>query len=89
MNVIKYSDVEYLLTARYLSSKISQIDSWPEDVQNGKSNVDALLRFIELYEQLGEMMREYKDLLKLDQQALESVGMTMKLQDLEAAALWK
>lgn len=87
--LIKYSDIQFMLTANSLSSKINDIEVTPAAATMGESNVEAMKKYIELYELMGQMMQEYKELLNLDQDALKEVGRTMKLQDLEIKKLWR
>lgn len=89
MKIISYSDVMYTLTVNNLKQKINHITSWPEEPEAGDSNVAAMLKFIDLYEKAGEMMREYKDLLAVDQQSLKEAGNTIELQDLAISKRWK
>ena len=87
--MIKYSDVQYFLRVNSLGNKISRIDTSIEKASTGETNVKAVKAFIELYEELGKLLVDYKDLLEQDQKAVVKVGLTMKLQDMDIAKLFR
>ncbi|MBO5460393.1 MAG: hypothetical protein J5983_01175 [Ruminococcus sp.] len=89
MGLIEYSDVKYATAVGNIGLKILGIGTSLPDVEKGETNVDAMEKFVDLYEQLGEMMVEYKDLLKLDQESLCKVGLAIKLQDLELTKIFR
>ena len=87
--MIKYSDIQYMIAVKALGDNINAICTTPTGADGGATNVDAMRKFIELYQELGAMMNEYHKFLQFDQQTLLKVGMTMKLQDMEVTKLWK
>lgn len=89
MKIINYSDMQFRLTVGTLSSKINGIGTFPAAVSMGESNMDAMKKFIELYELMGQMLVEYKELLDLDQKSLKEVGDAIKLQDIDVKNLWR
>lgn len=89
MKTINYSDTQFMTTVSALSSKINDIGTSPAEASIGESNMEAMKKFIELYELMGQMIVEYKALLNLDQDSLKEVGDTIKLQDSDVKNLWK
>lgn len=88
MDFISYSDAKFALTVGNLRLKIAGIDTSLACPNTGTTNVEAMKKFVELYEELGYMMQEYRSLLEKDQQALEKVGLEIKLQDIALSRLF-
>lgn len=89
LKIIKYSDIQFMNTVNSLSSSINAIETSPASASMGSSNMEAMKQFIELYELMGRMMAEYKELQNLDRDSLKAVGNAMKQQDLDVRKLWK
>lgn len=89
MSEISMNIIEYSLKTRSLNHKIQSIQPSPAAVETGATNVSAMKKFVKLYEELGDMMREYQELLECDQNTLEKVKATFVEQDVILSRLWK
>lgn len=89
MSEVSMNIIEYSLKTRSLNQKIQHIHPSPAAVETGASNVSAMKKFVRLYEELGDMLREYQELLECDQNTLEKVKTTFVNQDVLLSRLWK
>lgn len=89
MKLIQYSDIEYGLTISNLYKEIESIRDNIGEPETGVTNVQGMEQYVELLDALSILLKEYKELLELDQKALVKVGMEMKLQDLTLKNLFR
>lgn len=89
MSEISLQPIEFTLRTRSLDYKIKNISPSPSGVENGETNVQAMKKFIELYEEMGTLLKEYQELLERDQKALAKVGETFLQQDINLSKIWK
>lgn len=89
MALISYSDVIFMMDAIALNSAINDMVIDSSQVATGETNVDAAKEFIRLFDEISDMLEEFKTLMKSDQKALVKAGVTEKNQDKLVAQLWK
>ena len=89
MAEVSMNRVHFTLYTEMLDACTQGIYPTPSDVECGETNVTAMKEFVELYEELGKLLGEYRELLESDQQSLKDVGGAIRLQDIYLKQLYR